>query len=115
MTFKTSPRQARPSVARPGTPHVSRRRIGCALFLTAVALVFAAIWSARAEAGRLVPLDVIVAIDDSGSEFGAHGTDPRALRYEAARFAASFLGSIATAGLDNRVGVVRFGTAAPAD
>jgi hypothetical protein len=55
----------------------------------------------------------VIAIDDSGSEFGPHGTDPNALRYRAARFASDFLGSIATAGLNHRVGIVRFGSRAP--
>lgn len=89
-----------------------RRRLGrlAALLMAACLLVPSA-----AYAARLNPLDVVIAIDDSGSEFGPNGTDPDAARYRAARFAAEFLGSTATAGLNHRLGVVRFGSDAPAD
>ncbi len=89
-----------------------RRRVGAIASLIAVALGGLGAEAATA-APRLAPLDVVVIIDDSGSEFGPHGTDPTGLRYTAARFAARFLGSIASAGLDHRVGIVRFGSQAP--
>lgn len=63
---------------------------------------------------QLRAVDVVCAIDDSGSEFGWGGTDPFALRYRACSLAASYLSSIATSGLNHRFGVVAFGTSARA-
>jgi Mg-chelatase subunit ChlD len=56
-------------------------------------------------------LDLILIIDDSGSNYGDEGTDPAAIRYKGARQLVSILGAEGF-GYDDRVAVVKFGTEA---
>jgi hypothetical protein len=58
-------------------------------------------------------LDEVLALDDSGSEFGPRGSDPGRSRYVAADFAARYLAA-ASQGRCHRLAIVRFGGTAPA-
>ena len=53
-------------------------------------------------------LDVVMILDDSGSEYGPNGTDGEGLRYRGARSAVNVLAAQGI-GYDDRLGIVHFG------
>lgn len=64
-------------------------------------------------APRLSSLDLCLGVDDSGSEYGADGTDPTGLRYTASRSAVQWLEGVKVSDIPNRVAVAHFGSTAP--
>lgn len=65
------------------------------------------------EISFLLPLDVVLVIDQSGSM--THTTDREGLRMEVAKTFVDFLSSWATARQEHRLGIVHFGTHAPSE
>jgi hypothetical protein len=83
-------------------------------FLCLIAIAGFTASPATASPGVPGPIDALTAVDVSDSMFGPGGSDPHGARYRAVEVAAAMLCLHSSAGIEHRIGVLPFGSTAPA-